>query len=385
MVVTPSSGTTWRDTSAAGRESGHGTRTQPAVPRTRTTPRRARGHVAAYLTAAGRSDLIPSATLIVSELVTNAVVHAGGTIDLRVALTDESLRVDIHDTSDLLPHLRQPDVGGRGLHIVNAIATNWGVTTDGHGKTTWFELRLTDSRTRDHLSLMPAVLPPYCGRGRGGRAWRSTPGRCSAGPGVSAAPRRRSADRDRPLRRLRWGRSSRTHRGPSFGRRRRRFVLRARLRAALPDRARRASRRTGVERPATDGRELHERVQLPDGRRPRCPVTALARPGLRREHAPDAVHPRRRRRRARRAALRGALRPVGAGDARRWPPAGSPPARSRLAVGWALVARTRRRGRLPALREAAARARSTAASSSRTTSRGPVSPDRRPATPIATG
>jgi anti-sigma regulatory factor (Ser/Thr protein kinase) len=112
-------------------------------PALNTTPRRARGHVAAYLTAAGRSDLVPSATLIVSELVTNAVVHAGGTIDVRVALTDESLRVDIHDTSDLLPHLRQPDVGGRGLHIVEAIATKWGVSTDGHGKTTWFELRLT--------------------------------------------------------------------------------------------------------------------------------------------------------------------------------------------------------------------------------------------------
>jgi anti-sigma regulatory factor (Ser/Thr protein kinase) len=108
-----------------------------------TTPRLARGHVAAYLTATGRTDLIASATLLVSELVTNAVIHAGGTIDLRVAITDDTLRIDVHDTSDARPHLRQPDGGGRGLHIVDAIATNWGVTTDGNGKTTWFELALT--------------------------------------------------------------------------------------------------------------------------------------------------------------------------------------------------------------------------------------------------
>jgi len=99
-----------------------------------TTPRLARGHVATYLTAAGRPALITSATLIVSEFVTNAVLHAGGTIDMRIALSDESLRVDIHDNSNLLPRLRHPDVAGRGLHIVNAIATNGGVTIDGHAR-----------------------------------------------------------------------------------------------------------------------------------------------------------------------------------------------------------------------------------------------------------
>jgi hypothetical protein len=124
-----------------------------------TTPRRARGHVAACLTAAERSDLIPSATLIVSELVTNAVVHAGGMIHMRVAVTDESLRVDIHDTSNLLPHLRQPDVGGRGLHIVNAIATNWASPPTATARPRGSNSASLPPSALTHLSLMPGVLP----------------------------------------------------------------------------------------------------------------------------------------------------------------------------------------------------------------------------------
>jgi anti-sigma regulatory factor (Ser/Thr protein kinase) len=106
-----------------------------------TTPALARRHIAAYLDERSRAELIPTATLLVSELVTNSVIHAAGPIQLRAQFAGPTLHVEVVDHSSELPRLREPGNSGRGLHIVDALAAAWGVNTmDGHGKATWFDL-----------------------------------------------------------------------------------------------------------------------------------------------------------------------------------------------------------------------------------------------------
>ena len=89
------------------------------------------------------------AELVVSELVTNAVVHAGsGTIRLRVWLQPGCCRFEVSDCSSALPVPYDLDVdsrGGRGLRLIEAVGIAWGAVRDPlEGKTVWCELSLTD-------------------------------------------------------------------------------------------------------------------------------------------------------------------------------------------------------------------------------------------------
>jgi anti-sigma regulatory factor (Ser/Thr protein kinase) len=107
-----------------------------------STPRRARLHLAAYLDDHSRPELTATAILLVAELVTNAVVHGAGTVELRARFVGPTLYVEVVDGSDHLPQLRGRLVRGHGLDIVDALALSWGVTPlDGHGKATWFYLQ----------------------------------------------------------------------------------------------------------------------------------------------------------------------------------------------------------------------------------------------------
>jgi anti-sigma regulatory factor (Ser/Thr protein kinase) len=81
------------------------------------------------------------AMLLVTELVSNAVVHVGCAIQLRLTLTGDRLRIEVFDTSLALPRARDPGAGGRGLRIVEELSDSWGVVReDGPGKTTWCEM-----------------------------------------------------------------------------------------------------------------------------------------------------------------------------------------------------------------------------------------------------
>ena len=106
--------------------------------------RRARRTVAEALTAAGRDDLVDTATLLVSELVTNAIRHADSEVEVAVRLLPEALRVEVGDTGQGTPTVVEaaPDAEqGRGLALVEALAAAWGVEPEGNGKIVWFEIR----------------------------------------------------------------------------------------------------------------------------------------------------------------------------------------------------------------------------------------------------
>ncbi|MGW3242255.1 ATP-binding protein [Streptomyces sp. NPDC001070] len=86
--------------------------------------------------------------LLVSELVGNAVRHTGArTFGLRMLRRRGWIRVEVRDPSRALPCLmpvREMDVSGRGLFLVDRLADRWGVDLLPRGKTTWFEMRVMD-------------------------------------------------------------------------------------------------------------------------------------------------------------------------------------------------------------------------------------------------
>jgi anti-sigma regulatory factor (Ser/Thr protein kinase) len=86
------------------------------------------------------------AVLLANELVTNAVVHAGTDIRLRLELRGDRLHIAVRDDNPRLLRLVVPDwqaEGGRGLWLVEQLARAWGVTPhpDG-GKVVWCVLSL---------------------------------------------------------------------------------------------------------------------------------------------------------------------------------------------------------------------------------------------------
>ena len=107
-------------------------------------PRQARQAISELLAGSGRTDLGADAAVLVSELVTNAVLHASGPITISAAYLDSILRVEVHDTDTRpLPALRKPsasDKTGRGLHLVALLADRWAIVPTPAGKTIWFEI-----------------------------------------------------------------------------------------------------------------------------------------------------------------------------------------------------------------------------------------------------
>ena len=98
-------------------------------------------------------EQIDSAVLMVSEMVTNVLVHTDGDALLVAEVTGERgarrLRVEVTDTSDELPHKRRPGElasSGRGLLLMEMLADAWGVDPRGEGKSIWFELHEPPAR-----------------------------------------------------------------------------------------------------------------------------------------------------------------------------------------------------------------------------------------------
>jgi anti-sigma regulatory factor (Ser/Thr protein kinase) len=109
-----------------------------------SSPATARHFVQDTLTDWGLPSVCDSALLVVSELVTNAVVHARSEARLRIGRTSSSIRIEVSDDGAGSPApLEATDDGesGRGLLLVAAISAAWGVeSTPIGGKLVWAEL-----------------------------------------------------------------------------------------------------------------------------------------------------------------------------------------------------------------------------------------------------
>nr|BFD89688.1 hypothetical protein KitaXyl93_10480 [Kitasatospora sp. Xyl93] len=96
------------------------------------------------LAAWGLGALADWAELLTSELITNALVHAGSPTQLRL-YCDRVLTVEVADREPEVPRIRRArgeDEGGRGIHLVNELAHRWGSRRTQDGKVVWFELEL---------------------------------------------------------------------------------------------------------------------------------------------------------------------------------------------------------------------------------------------------
>jgi len=105
----------------------------------------ARHFVESILSGWGLSDLGWPATMVVSELATNAVLHArGGQFRIVVSTGDAGVRLEVSDDSTRLPQQRSYSLQsstGRGLRLVSELSDEWGVAPSEHGKTIWAVIR----------------------------------------------------------------------------------------------------------------------------------------------------------------------------------------------------------------------------------------------------
>ncbi|MFF4957664.1 SpoIIE family protein phosphatase [Streptomyces sp. NPDC001222] len=112
----------------------------------------ARTLVDRQLASWGLGDLSFTTELVISELVTNAIRYARGTIQVRL-IRDRTLICEVTDGSSAAPHLRHSratDEGGRGLLLVAQLAHRWGTRRNDRGKTIWAEQTLDpESQTLD--------------------------------------------------------------------------------------------------------------------------------------------------------------------------------------------------------------------------------------------
>lgn len=121
------------------------------MPPTPTAPARARGFLRTCLRTWQRTWQLDvdgdAAALVVDELVTNAVLHAGTPVDVLVDVGPEALVVAVADGSSTMPGPSTASAdaeSGRGLALIDAVAHRWGVLPrqDG-GKVVWAELQGT--------------------------------------------------------------------------------------------------------------------------------------------------------------------------------------------------------------------------------------------------
>ena len=91
--------------------------------------------------------------LLTAELVSNVVRHVHAPMTLRVIRQAGRVRVEVDDPSVEPPELQHPDdqtMRGRGIFLVDALATDWGTNVHANGKTVWFEIDVTTATEEVH-------------------------------------------------------------------------------------------------------------------------------------------------------------------------------------------------------------------------------------------
>ena len=95
------------------------------------------------------SELVDTAVLLASELITNAVLHGRSELELTIEISSTGVKVSAADMNSRRPVRQSTDpmaLDGRGIAIVDLLASQWGVTATENGKVVWFCLDLPDSR-----------------------------------------------------------------------------------------------------------------------------------------------------------------------------------------------------------------------------------------------
>jgi anti-sigma regulatory factor (Ser/Thr protein kinase) len=135
--------------------------------------------------------LVDVASLLVSELVANAILHAGTTIQVVARVTGDRVRIEVHDDNPRLPvrkHYSSLSATGRGLLLVERLAAAWGSEGTATGKVVWFELEQDPSAGAEDVGFaafedlefdLDELMP---GGRHGGRSARGGGSREETGP-----------------------------------------------------------------------------------------------------------------------------------------------------------------------------------------------------------
>lgn len=127
-------------------------------PPARQSPGAARRFVGDMLRRWRFDSVIEPAQLLTSELVTNAVLHAGTEVQVVLEVHGETVHVEVIDLTKRAPVLRYAPYDdlqtGRGLTLLENIASAWGVNPLDRGKSVWFDLKAT--RAAEPPTLEPA-------------------------------------------------------------------------------------------------------------------------------------------------------------------------------------------------------------------------------------
>ena len=115
------------------------------LPDDKTAPGLARAFLREAVCDVHHAEVLDEAELLVSEVVTNAVLHGAPPITLRVECDGSRLLVSVTDRNPDPAHVRSAgprDESGRGIRLVDFISDEWGVEPrSGEGKDVWFTIR----------------------------------------------------------------------------------------------------------------------------------------------------------------------------------------------------------------------------------------------------
>ena len=109
---------------------------------------RARQFIGDWLRRWGLDDLVEPLRLAVGELVTNAIRHGRGKVDVMITLLLGSrVRIEVHDRGAGRPAIRAvqltgPTIGGWGLRLVDQLVDSWGTHNTGGQTVVWIEMAL---------------------------------------------------------------------------------------------------------------------------------------------------------------------------------------------------------------------------------------------------
>lgn len=118
------------------------------LPREPESVRASRSLVRRQLKAWQLDELEDAACLVVSELATNAINHAGSALQVRLMLTPATVRVEVRDDGTGTPEPQAHSAtreDGRGLLLVAAMSLSWGIDQVEEGKVVWAELARTST------------------------------------------------------------------------------------------------------------------------------------------------------------------------------------------------------------------------------------------------